>query len=339
MTLYGAIGSLQPTPQDAPAVATALRIMANSPEQMLAQPASDYPSMCIDGRPYASHPKSHAPQVAGGTLTTWVADLLLTKIFQSSVLGARNTGYGLGELSRDYSGPPATASLHSQAAPNTEVHNALATWLANTCDALRQAGLPVSDHRADSHGPGAAGCGAADSLGAILHLLGKRPEGITTILSRWGIDPRKVPVDALDHASRLASEVPSGEELVQILANYSTERIPVVTGPHREVAVVANTRAHTVIRRDAITGALASASIPSQSDASGAQNASPTGHPQAFCVDVWALPEISTFLTNTASAHEIELHWTPEQITATAAAFNAAAILVLCGPEAQDIVL
>lgn len=330
MSLPDAIGSLQPTPDQLPVLNAKLARIADVPRTMLVKATAPYPAMCIDGRPYSSSSSAtstptptsefcgnnsslerskancaakigeegaggyqrvdprHSPQVAGGTLTTWAVDLLLTKFFA----GPDPDQFGM--------------------------------WLDNLCAGLRSAGLPVSGHRADSRASGTAGCGAADGLGAILGLLGRRPEGINSFLGRWGIDPDLVPLSIYAQAARLSYTMPSGEELLRILERHSDSPIPVVTGAHKEVAIVANTQHGKVLDRDKVNQMATT---------------NPADPSQSFCLDVWAFSEIATFFTASTPATGKGLIHSTAQIAATAAAFNAAALLVLCGPEAPDIVI
>ncbi len=227
------------------------------------------------------HSNGGVPRTAGATLTTWAVDLLLTKLFASDDL----TG-----------------------------------WLAHTCDALKQSGLPVSGHRAETHGAGTSGCGAADGLGAILAMLAQNRSGVADLLRRWGIDPELVTGAVRSEAERLSTALPSGAEIIDIIDSAAGAQIPTLEGPHAEVAIVANTRSGQVVGRGALAHELDS--VP--------------GTAQAFCVDVWALPAIGDFFARSSS--EIS-QYDRDQITAVAAAFNAAALLVLCGPSTPVVVL
>ena len=281
MTLIGAIGSLGPSPEQLPSLSSALSTIADNPECVLVSASTPYPAACIDGRPHSGRADGDLPQTAGATLTTWAVDLLLTKLFASDDL----TG-----------------------------------WLAHICDALKQSGLPVSGHRAETHGAGTSGCGAADGLGAILTMLAQNRNGIADLLTRWGIDPELVTGAVRSEAAGLSTALPSGAKIIEIIDSAAGAQIPTLEGPHAEVAIVANTRLGQVVGRGALAHELDS--VP--------------GTAQAFCVDVWALPAIGDFFARSSS--EIS-QYDRDQITAVAAAFNAAALLVLCGPSTPVVVL
>lgn len=277
MVLHGATGPLEPPQAQLSDVTSVLKNIAEDPGRVLVKAELSYPAVCIDGRPYRTEP-GLLPQSAGGTLTTWAVDLLLTKQFQT---------------------------------------RSLIEWLTHACEALDQSNLPVSGHRADSHGEGASGCGAADSLGPVLEMLARNPSGVRGLLEYWGIDAGLVPGSVFAEARRLSTELPAGAELINILDIHGD--IPTVTGAHCEVAIIANTRQEHVVGRAALSRELTT--VPGA---------------QAFCVDLWALPAIGHFLARKGAGI---LTYDNEQITAVAAAFNAAALLVLCGPSAPVVVL
>ena len=288
MTLLDAAGTLSPQPESATAVAGALRDLATDSSHLRCATASNYPAQCIDGRPFAGQ-HSAMPRSAGGSLTTWVVDFLLTGVF---------------------------APEQSEAAEQS-LADVLMSWLDATCATLVEAGLPVSGHR-DDHANGAkAGCGAADSLGVILALLGSHPAGIDALLTDWGIDPADLPDVVFARAREAAAGVPSGPELIAVIGRHAQEPLPTVTGAHLEAAVIANSWAGHTVR----------------------PGAGPTDSTQAFGIDLWALPHIADFLMIVAARSGHMLAASDAHITATAAAFNAAALLVLCSPDMPSIVL
>lgn len=288
MTLLNAVGAIGPQSDSLPSIEAALADLHTNPSSVLCPSTNNYPAQCIDGRPtIGEHPS--LPRTAGGTLTTWVVDLLLTGTLAPTPNGQADD----------------------------DISAALLTWLDNVCRTLAEAGLPVSDHR-DNHSPDSkTGCGAADGLGAVLAVLGKRPEGLDTLLSGWGIDPADLPLSVVLRAQEVAELVPAGTELIPIIERHARNPIPVLDGTHGEAAVIANT-------------------IKGQTLAWGT---GPVPDSQAFGVDLWALPGISDFLVLSAARRGYILSATTEQIVATAAAFNAAALLVLCNKNMPTVVL
>lgn len=288
MTLLNAVGTIGPQPDSLPSVEAALADLRTDPGSVLCASANNYPAQCIDGRPAVGEHLS-LPRTAGGTLTTWVVDFLLTGVLAPS----------------------------ADDAPDGNIREVLCLWLDNVCRTLAEAGLPVSDHR-DSHGDATrTGCGAADGLGAILAVLGARPEGLDALLSEWGIDPADLPLSVVLRAREVAGVVPAGTELVPIIEYYAQAAVPVLDGAHGEVAVIAN--------------AIEGETLP--------WGTGPLDRTQAFGVDLWALPRIADFLVLVAAREGYVLSASTKQIVATAAAFNAAALLVLCSPEMPTVVL
>ncbi len=288
MTLLDAVGTLGPQPESATVVAAALADLDNDSSRIRCTPASNYPAQCIDGRPTAGE-HAHQPRSAGGTLTTWVVDFLLTGVFAPDAAEAAEQSFS----------------------------DVLVSWLDATCATLVEAGLPVSGHRDEHTNEAKAGCGAADALGIILALLGSRPDGIDALLTEWGIDPAELPDVVSARAREAAAGVPSGPELIGTLEKHAQEPIPTVTGDHLEAAIIANSWSDQTLR----------------------SGVGPTQTTQAFGVDLWALRHIADFLMIVAARSGHMLTATDAQITATAAAFNAAALLVLCNPDMPSIVL
>ncbi len=288
MTLLNAVGTIGPQPDSFPSVEAALADLRTNPGSVLRASANNYPAQCIDGRPAVGENLS-LPRTAGGTLTTWVVDVLLTGVMAPPTNKTYEDGFD----------------------------EVLTLWLDNVCRTLAEAGLTVSDHR-DNHSPDSkTGCGAADGLGAILAVLGARPEGLDALLSEWGIDPADLPLSVVLRAREVAGIVPAGTELVPIVERYARNPIPVLDGAHGEVAVIAN--------------AIEGETLP--------WGTGPLDRTQAFGVDLWALPRIADFLVLSASRAGYMLSASTKQIVATAAAFNAAALLVLCSPEMPTVVL
>ncbi len=288
MTLLNAVGAIGPQPDSLTSIEAALANLRTDPSSLLRPSTNNYPAQCIDGRPaVGEHPS--LPRTAGGTLTTWVVDFLLTGALAPAAEGK----------------------------PDDDLPAVLLEWLDNVCRTLAEAGLPISDHR-DNHSPDSkTGCGAADGLGVVLAVLGERPEGLDALLSQWGIDPADLPLSVVLRAQEVAGVVPAGTELVPIIERHAQSSIPVLDGIHGEAAVIANT-------------------IEGQTLAWGT---GPVPDSQAFGIDLWAFPRISDFLVLSAARRGYMLSASTKQVVATAAAFNAAAILVLCNENMPTAVL
>ena len=160
MTLLDAAGTLGPQYGLAATVRSTLDGLERGASHIRCASVGNYPAQCIDGRPSAED-RPAFPRSAGGSLTTWVVDFLLTGVFAPEV----------DELAEE------------------NLSDVLSKWLDTTCATLAEAGIPVSGHRDDQANEAKAGCGAADGLGVILALLGSHPAGIDALLTEWGIDP------------------------------------------------------------------------------------------------------------------------------------------------------
>lgn len=251
------------------------------------------------------------PRVAGGTLSTWIVDLLLTALFLPT---APEDPHPRREIDR--------MTLLTPARLGEELQSWTPAWLSLTCAALRGAGLPVSAHTDDRAAGADCGCGAADSLGSILALLGQHPRGVDDLLGQWGVDPGDLPTDVVRRCAAVALNLPTGDGIVGIISGHAQSPMPVMHGPHGEVAVLANTRPGTTVDVPHLTELLA--------------GALPADHtPQAFIVDTWSFGAIADFFLDREDPPPV----TRAEVIATVAAFNAATLLTLCGPGMPTVAL
>lgn len=358
MTLEGAIGRTGPGPEDRETLAALLEDLSGDPSDLLVPVGTPYPAHCLDGRPWDvpslptrgwSHPPRPRPvaaavgagaaptaaagvcpapsdategelppprtpavaRLAGGTLSTWIVDLLLTQVYRPEPpepSSRRQTADGMALLTPGRMGE--------------ELQTWTPAWLSLTCAALRDAGLPVSSHTDDHAGGGDCGCGAADSLGTVLALLGQHPAGVDALLRQWGIDPADVPEEIGGRCGALALTLPHGDSIAGVVSGYAQSPLPVMHGHHREVAVVAN----------AVTGT--SVDVPSLARHLAAAPGVGTD-PQAFVLDIWSFDRVADFYLDRADPPPVPR----TAIVATLAAFNAATLLTLCSPDITAVTL
>ena len=340
MTLTGAIGHIEPEAATIPAITSTLERIAASPRDVLTPVGARLPAQCMDGRPFDSpdlpsrraaeaSPASTAPRVAGGTLTTWIVDVLLTGLFRPDLRTSGRAGRRARQPRAAVDDTPLSALDPSQL--GRQMRAWAPAWLSLTCASLRAAGLPVSAH-ADDHASGHnCGCGAVDSVGTILGLLSQRPAGMQQLLASWSVDPDVLPDDVLRRSAAVALTMPDGDDIAGVISGYAGAPLPVMHGPHHEVAALANTVPGTTIN----TGAVAQA-LERQLSAAGEQQSS---RPQTFCIDVWAFGEIADFLLDQPARAGTADPVTRDQVIATAAAFNAAALLALSAADMPVVVL
>lgn len=319
MSLPGALGRIAPAADVLDVVDAHLRTPGDLPTDLLVPVDVEHPASCMDGRPFdvevvelphhrrsAPSPRCDAPRtprVAGGTLSTWVTDLLATGLFRPEVPRDRDPAWETDDM-----------RLLTPSAIGEELQSRTPAWLSLTCASMRAAGLPVSIHTDDhAHAPD-CGCGAADSLRTVLALVGQRPEGLSALMEQWGTDPEALPDVVVQRCSAFALTLPAGDDLAGIIAGYSDTVLPVMRGDHREVAVLANPVEGTTVNPrvlDTLCG---------------------TEGTQCFVVDTWSFSRIADFLEDTARRTSTPLSLTREQVLATTCAFNAAAVLTLCAP-------
>lgn len=345
MSLQGAIGRVQPPLESRPSIAEHLAALVKDPSPYLLPASSTVPFGCVDGRPFTidalpvpgrgarpAPPPQAVPRAAGGTLTTWAVDLLLTTLFRPDLPTTGRAGWG--PENRDRADP---------ARLGHEMNSWSPAWLSLICSSLRAADLPVSAHTDDHASGHDCGCGAVDSLASVLAILGQRPPGLVALLGEWGTDIADLPDSVPRRAGAMALTMPDGDDIIGVISAYADGPLPVMHGGHHEVAVVANRIAGTTVDTDALGTLLAPACAGTshEGDAGpvGVEDEGGAGSAQFFVVDTWSFQGIADFLLDRAGRTGAHVEATREQIVATAAAFNAATILTLCGPEMPVAVL
>lgn len=319
MSLPGALGRIAPTADVLDVVEEHLSTPGAVPPELLVPVDQAHPSSCMDGRPFDVEvvdlphhsrrtPTSpvalpRTPRVAGGTLSTWVTDLLATGLFRPEVSQDRDPGWEADDM-----------RLLTPSSIGEDLQSRTPAWLSLTCASMRAAGLPVSIHTDDhAHAPD-CGCGAADSLRTILALIGQRPQGLATLMEQWGTDPADLPDVVVQRCSAFALTLPAGDDLAGIIAGYADTVLPVMHGDHHEIAVIANPVEGTTVDPHAL------------------QRLCGVGQAHCFIVDTWSFTSVADFLEDTARRTSTPLTLTREQVMATTCAFNAAAVLTLSAP-------
>lgn len=235
------------------------------------------PRQCVDGRPRADGTCEPAPNSSGGTFTLVVADALTTGRYRA---------------------PGEDAAAHAKAMyAYLGVH-----------------GYKVGGHDADHTAGDGCGCGAEDKLDAMLAYIRDHGDSIRSFLA----DLAPVDDESHHHIVAAASElldggyVASGRALRQAFIDTAGEEsVETLTGPHHEVALVANTQAGTTLDRARLRAAFGDAY-------------------QAFNVDVAALRRAAEAVSVTARE--------AEQKFLAALYYNVAVAAVLSGPTLRVVV-
>ena len=315
MTLIGAIGRIQPAVEQHDHIDGVLREAAANPGGVLVDVEADYPASCVDGRPFdfpadPSFAGFRLPRLAGGSVSTWVVDLLLTDLFRPALPEGSDPALD-----------PVTTSAPGEAGKVLKTW--APAWLSSTMRSLADKGLPVSDHTDDhAHAP-YSGCGAADGLGTVLAVLGEHAQGIDDLLITMGIDPADLPTSVIERCQRFALTLPDGQDTIGVISGYSQAPLPRMLGGHDEIAAVANLVPGTTVD-PAVLGPMLSGTDEIA---------------QFFVIDAWTFERVADFYIACALEREIELKASRANIIATVAAFNAATVLTLCAAEMPVTVL
>jgi hypothetical protein len=231
------------------------------------------PSHCIDGR----HGGGLGPNGAGGTETLLVADDLTTKRF-----------VGGGSLVNGF--------------------DALVTMLLD-------AGLEVGVHDDEKNidDVNKTGCGANDRLAEAYTFLIDNPEKIRDLAIGLGVEIDNETYGLIVTNASARKDFPKGKDIYNVVKDKTEGKsVDHLTGSHREVVAVINTKAGTTLDRDLLKNEFGE-------------------NYQAFNIDVWSFEE---------AARATSL--TPEEVDQKVAAmvvYNLAIAHVLCGPNMRVIVL
>lgn len=229
------------------------------------------PVICIDGRAGGFH---LLPNAAGGSESIFVADDLTSKTYA-------------GERSTTLSG------------------------YAAILNRLISKGYPVGGHDDDLHAVGASGCGANDKLAFIYDFLARQGDQIRTVAKALGVS-----VSDEIHATILANanartNFSAGDQMLSELTSHDDKTIVEhLTGPHKEVIAVINTKAGTTLDRQAL------------------QNEFGDDY-EAFNIDVWSFAEAAAVISQNSDEVEAKI--------AAMIYYNLATAHVLCGPNLRVI--
>lgn len=171
----------------------------------------------------------------------------------------------------------------------------------------------VGGHCADHAEGDNCGCGAKDKIGVIYAYIANNPDVMLAQADALGI---KVPQDVHDKIVRNAAartDFPTGKELSTTLKEVAGEESEsILTGAHKEVVAVINSREGTSLDREALTEVFGT-------------------EYQAFNVDAWTFKDAASAISDTDE--EVE------QKTIAMAYYNLAAANVLCGPGMRVVAI
>jgi hypothetical protein len=231
------------------------------------------PFGCIDGRDTRDG-LYPKPDSAGGTETLFVADDLTSKRFDTD--GTTLTAYSA------------------------------------TLNFVRQASYEVGGHTDEhAHGEG-SGCGANDKLPIIYGYIAQYGDSLRELAGQLGVTASDEEFAIIMNNAAGRSEFSSGRALLDALREYGDEAADLLSGEHKEVAAVINTRPGTTLDRRALRVAFGE-------------------DYEAFNVDVWTFDEAAELIAPS-----------PEKRDAVKLAmtlYNLATAHVLCGPQMRVIIL
>mgnify|MGYP000845845262 FL=1 len=305
--LSSAIGTTEPTQDRIDELHRIFDDIRAAPDAHRIDLHGSYPSGCMDGRPFmlkaedspSGKPEPAPPRVRvpGGSLATWVADLLLVGAFCPEGF----TGWDEGE-------DPLPADVPEQCE----------AWISNLFSTLRESGIEVCVHSSEKVGEDDFGCGAMDGLKTALRLMIDSREEVEALMRSWGLDPAELPAAALARAERLRTVLPPGARLGQACTPWVSAPIPLAMGEHRELVLVANAQPGTSVNSDGLVDVLGG---------------------QAFVIDIWSFEVIAQTLMEAAKRRGSGTNATRDGIVAVLAAFSASALLALCGPNIEVVLL
>lgn len=191
--------------------------------------------------------------------------------------------------------------------------------LSALCSRMNQQGFALSTHQDDHAVQPNCGCGAADHCGTVLGIIAQDSEALSSMLTQWGVE---ADVAAFAEVARALSPTLSGvgKRIHDTICAVHPSAGDHMHGPHLESMVWVNTQPGAIIDRGAVGAALHEGGVNGACALDYAE-LDPTSAAQVFVIDAWALPQIGHLLD------------APRGFVAAAAAYNAAALLALCGPR------
>lgn len=160
---------------------------------------------------------------------------------------------------------------------------------------------PIGSHTDDHEHAGASGCGANDKLPSIYAMICQHSNQLRDTISQLGITVSDEWFAAMVQRARARQHFSSGDELLRKAQSVDESAVTVLSGEHREMAVVVNTVPYTTLDRQKLY------------DRDGAA---------VFNVDVWAFPATAAILTHDESERQA--------ICFALALYNVATACVLC---------
>lgn len=322
-SIPGALGTIEPPEEQRPHIWQRLHALEKDPSPFrVPVDPSHLPLSCIDGRlcheglpfwsdaPPAGHalretgPARTTARVPGGTALAWVADLLTTRAFHP------HNGLGSPDpLPRETLGE--------------DLRDLTPAWLSILCSTLRTGGFHVWAHTGPSVSASDCGCGAIDNLGTELGLIAQAPPALIDLVNSWGLDMRDLPDEVPRRCAHLSTTLPEGAGIVGILAGWADTPLPHASGKHCEVALLVNTCRGTTIDSHKACAALMPSRDPHRGDNVG-----------VFVIDTWVFEDIADFLLRNAAGHSGSVSsYSRQELVTVMAAFTAATVLTLCGPQ------
>ena len=284
MLLHGARGQVGPDATESSRIAGALARLGDAAAIRLSA-AANFPAQCIDGRPTVKSEENALLTNGENTLLTNEENTLPRTAGGTLSAWAVSTLLGRGDGS--------------------------AASLGDLARSLAEGGYPVLDHYDDHAAGDGSGCGAADHLATILNVFADASEGLIALVESWGYHASDLPTSARNRAREISAQLPTGRALVEAIEASATAEVPVLSGPHSEIAVVVNNADGTSIDRRAV------ARVIGRPDA------------QLFSVDTWAFAPAARALRGLGA---IPAEHTDAQVVTVFAALNAATLLTLCAP-------
>ncbi|QWW19352.1 hypothetical protein I6B53_09690 [Schaalia sp. 19OD2882] len=358
MTLPGALGAIEPSPEVRATLAERAAHLAADPSGVLVPVSTQsLPTWCMDGRPCSSsglagrsapspYPAGRAPahpgpvdridhggphvRAPGATVLVWVADLLVTRAFSPLGPGVAPPG----PPKPMEASAPASRQASNGRAEGDELRDLSPTWLSLMCAHLREHGHRVSGHTGPTSALTDCGCAALDNLATELGLVAQSPEHLAQVARSWGLDVGDLPDNLARSCAHLTTTLPGGAGISGVLAGYAQGPLPHLGPHHREVALVVNTRPGTTVDDAAAVRALLG-DLQGVEDEGGAPA-------QVFVLDAWAFDTVAQVLVEAArerGAPPGDESALARHLVSVMAVFSVAVGMTLCGPGMPVLVL
>ena len=272
MVLKDAIGSIQPDKQQQARLDEFTNRVGGG--EFLRPTETMIVSDCKDGR--CGNVGPLRPNAAGGSESLMVADDLTTKTF----------------------------SRNGHTSTCEQYETLLNYLLANA--------YPIGGHTSDSARGLQSGCGANDLLPEIYGFIAHHGSTLRLIAHDLGIDVDGETHELITKNARERTSFSSGAELLRALKKYKNARTSLLSGAHREVVALINTREFTTLDRNAVRDEFGD-------------------NYQAFNADIWAFEKSAKVISTTSREQQ--------QKFAAMVYYNLATAHVLAGPSLRVVVV